>query len=109
MGVALLLCLTQLPKDEPTRARVAISAPIRALSHRGPLTVSVSACFYNYGFFTILAWTPFVLGWGGDYQLPFLVAVGVVALGAVTLAIGRRAVGETRVVPAIAPAIADAT
>ena len=64
MGFALLLCLTQLPKDEPTRARVAISAPIRALRHRGLLTVSVSAFFYNYGFFTILAWTPFVLGWG---------------------------------------------
>jgi MFS transporter, ACDE family, multidrug resistance protein len=226
MAFALLLCLTQLPKDEPTRAKVAISAPIRALRHRGLLTVSVSAFFYNYGFFTILAWTPFVLGWGptaigllffgwgllvaissvvwaprlaarvgevrammltlgvfaalmlsdavgshavvamvtvlcgaccgllntfytgaamsvsdappsvasagynflrwfgggigaflvsriaewtGDYQLPFLVAVGVVALGALTLAVGRHAVGETRVVPAMAPALADAT
>jgi MFS transporter, ACDE family, multidrug resistance protein len=226
MGFALLLCLTQLPKDEPTRAKVAISAPIRALRHRGLLTVSASAFFYNYGFFTILAWTPFVLGWGptaigllffgwgllvaissvvwaprlaarvgevrammltlgvfallmlsdavgshavvavvtvlcgaccgllntfytgaamsvsdaprsvasagynflrwfgggigaflvsriaertGDDQLPFLVAVGVVALGALTLAIGRHAVGETRVIPAMAPALADAT
>jgi len=47
--------------------------------------------------------------WTGDSQLPFLVAVGVVALGAITLAIGRRAVGETRVIPDIAPALADAT
>jgi MFS family permease len=226
MGFALVLCLTQLPKDEPTRARVAISAPIRALRDRGLLTVSVSAFFYNYGFFTILAWTPFVLGWGptaigllffgwgllvaissvvwaprlaarvgevrammltlgafallmladavgshpvvamvtvlcgaccgllntfytgaamsvsdaprsvasagynflrwfggglgaffvsriaewtGDYQIPFLVAVGVVAMGTVTLAVGRRAVGETRSIPTLAPAVADAT
>jgi MFS transporter, ACDE family, multidrug resistance protein len=226
MAMALVLCLTQLPKDQPTRTGVSLSAPISALRHRGLLTVAVSAFFYNYGFFTILAWTPFVLGWGptaigllffgwgllvaissvawaprlatrigevrammltlaafavlmladavgshavvamvtvlcgascgllntfytglamsvsdaprpvasagynflrwfgggigaylvsriaewtGDYQLPFLVAVGVVALGAVTLAVGRRAVGETHVVPSIAPAIADAT
>jgi ACDE family multidrug resistance protein len=226
MCLALVLCLTQLPNDRPTRAGVSLSAPIRALRHRGLLTVAISAFFYNYGFFTILAWTPFVLGWGptaigllffgwgllvaissvawaprlagrigevrsmmltlsafavlmladavgshavvavvtvlcgaccgllntfytglamsvsdaprpvasagynflrwfgggigaylvsriaewtGDNQLPFLVAVGVVALGAVTLAVGRRAVGETRVVPAMAPAIADAT
>ena len=226
MAAALLLCLTQLPKDEPTRARVAISAPIRALRHRGLLTVSLSAFFYYYGFFTILAWTPFVLGWGptaigllffgwgllvaissvvwaprlaarvgevramtitlgvfsllmlsdavgshavvavvtvlcgaccgllntfytgaamsvsdaprsvasagynflrwfgggigaflvsriaewtGDSQLPFLVAVAVVALGGITLAIGRRAVGETHVISEIAPALADAT
>jgi predicted MFS family arabinose efflux permease len=47
--------------------------------------------------------------WTGDSQLPFLVAVAVVLLGAVTLAIGRRAVGEYRVVPAMAPALADAT
>jgi predicted MFS family arabinose efflux permease len=224
MGAALLLCLTQLPHDEPTRNGVSLTAPLRALRHRGLLTVSLSGFFYNYGFFTILAWTPFVLGWGptaigllffgwgvlvaissvvwaprlagrigevrammltlagfalllvadgfgphavvavvtvlvgaccgllntfytgaamsvsgaprpvasagynflrwfggglgayfvsriaewsGDDQLPFLVAVGVVALGAVTLAVGRRAVGETHHVPALAPALAE--
>jgi hypothetical protein len=36
-------------------------------------------------------------------------AVAVVALGALTLVIGRRAVGETRVIPELAPALADAT
>ncbi|MDQ1627749.1 MAG: transporter, family, multidrug resistance protein [Actinomycetota bacterium] len=225
MAAALVLCLTQLPGDEPTRSGVSLRAPILALRHRGLLTVSVSAFFYNYGFFTILAWTPFVLGWGptaigllffgwgvlvaissvvwaprlaarlgqvrammltlggfaalmladalgshvvvatatvlvgaccgllntfytgaamsvsgaprpvasagynflrwfgggigaflvsriaqwtGDDQLPFLVAVGVVVLGALTLTIGRHAVGESRSVPALAPALADA-
>jgi len=226
MGAALVLCATMLPRDEPTRAGVSVTAPIRALRHRGLLTVAVSAFFYNYGFFTILAWTPFVLGWGptaigllffgwgllvaissvvwaprfaarvgevrammltltafallmladavgshavvatvtvlvgaccgllntfytgaamsvsdaprpvasagynflrwfgggtgaylvsriaewsGHDQLPFLVAVGVVACGALVLVIGRRAVGEQRVVPELAPAMADAT
>jgi ACDE family multidrug resistance protein len=224
MACALVLCATLLPRDEPTRAGVSLAAPIRALRHRGLLTVSLSAFFYNYGFFTILAWTPFVLGWGptpigvlffgwgllvafssvvaaprlaarigevrammwtlgvfallmladaigshsvvatvtvlagaccgllntfytgaamsvsdaprpvasagynflrwfgggigaflvsriaewtGDDQLPFLVAVAVVALGAVVLLIGRNAVGETGTVPELAPVMAD--
>jgi ACDE family multidrug resistance protein len=224
MACALVLCATLLPRDEPTRAGVSLAAPIRALRHRGLLTVSLSAFFYNYGFFTILAWTPFVLGWGptpigllffgwgllvaissvvwaprlaarvgevrammwtlgvfallmfadavgshsvvatvtvlvgaccgllntfytgsamsvsdaprpvasagynflrwfgggigaflvsriaewtGHDQLPFLVAVGVVALGAVVLLLGRNAVGESRTVPELATAMAD--
>lgn len=73
MFAALVLCLTQLPRDEPTRAGVSLSAPIKALRHRGLLTISASAFFYNYGFFTVLAWTPFVLGWG------LLVAISSVA------------------------------
>lgn len=245
MAAALVLCLTQLPRDEPTgggtrdleatgrldtpgrpEARGSLTAPVRALRHPGLLTVSLSGFFYNYGFFTILAWTPFVLGWGptaigllffgwgllvavssvvwaprlaarvgqlpammlaltafgvllladafgshvvvgavtvlvgaccgllntfytgaamsvssaprpvasagynflrwfggglgaffvsriaewsGDDQLPFLVAVGVVTLGAVTLVAGRNAVGETGRVPEMAPALADVT
>jgi len=46
--------------------------------------------------------------WSGDDELPFLVGVGVVALGAVVLLVGRRAVGNPRQVPALAPALADA-
>jgi predicted MFS family arabinose efflux permease len=37
---------------------------LRALRHRGLFTVASSAFFYNFAFFTVLAWTPFVLGWG---------------------------------------------
>jgi predicted MFS family arabinose efflux permease len=33
-----------------------------ALGHRGLRTTAVSGLFYNYGFFTILAFTPFILG-----------------------------------------------
>ena len=46
--------------------------------------------------------------WSGDDQLPFLIGVGVVALGAVVLLAGRHAVGNPRAVPAMAPALADA-
>jgi len=35
--------------------------PIRALSHGGLLTMGLMALCYNFGFFTLLAYTPFVL------------------------------------------------
>lgn len=35
--------------------------PVRALGHGGLASVATSAFFYNYAFFTILAFTPFVL------------------------------------------------
>jgi MFS family permease len=37
---------------------------LRALSHRGLLTVGITALLYNFGFFTLLAFTPFPLGLG---------------------------------------------
>ena len=64
MAVAFLLCLTMLDDDAPTDEGRSLLAPLRALRHRGLLTVASSAFFYNFAFFTVLAWTPFVLGWG---------------------------------------------
>jgi predicted MFS family arabinose efflux permease len=64
MAVALVLCLTMLPDDRATGEGRSVLAPLRALRHRGLLTVASSAFFYNFAFFTVLAWTPFVLGWG---------------------------------------------
>ena len=64
MALAFLLCLTMLDADQPTGRGRSVLEPIRALRHRGLLTVASSAFFYNFAFFTVLAWTPFVLGWG---------------------------------------------
>ncbi|KRF24920.1 MFS transporter [Phycicoccus sp. Soil803] len=64
MAVALVAILTTLPATPPTGPRSSISAPLRALSHRGLLTVGITALLYNFGFFTLLAFTPFPLGMG---------------------------------------------
>lgn len=225
MALAFVLCLTMLERDEPSGEGRSVLAPLHALRHRGLLTVASSAFFYNFAFFTVLAWTPFVLGWGptaigllffgwgvlvavssvawaprlaarlgetsamllalgtfavlllvdglgstaavatvtvlcgaalgllntlytgaamsvsdaprpvasagynflrwfggalgatlvghiagwaGDVQAPFLVACGLVALGGALLVVGRRAMGNPREVPALAPALANA-
>ena len=36
-----------------------MSAPLRALKHRGLLTMSLTALCYNWGFFTVLGYAPF--------------------------------------------------
>ncbi|SDT17790.1 MFS transporter [Actinopolymorpha singaporensis] len=64
MLVALVLTATMLVRDQPSTRRVSVSAPFRALRDRRLLLVALSALLYTYAFFTVLAWTPFVLGYG---------------------------------------------
>jgi predicted MFS family arabinose efflux permease len=62
MTVALVATVFSLPKTAPPAHRVSLIEPFRALRHRGLLTVAVTALFYNFGFFTLLAYTPFPIG-----------------------------------------------
>ena len=64
MAIAFVAIISTLPATPPRGTRTSITAPIRALSHRGLLTVGVTALLYNFGFFTLLAFTPFPLAMG---------------------------------------------
>jgi ACDE family multidrug resistance protein len=64
MTVAFVATATTLPKTPPAGRPTSITAPLRALSHRGLLTVGITALLYNFGFFTLLAFTPFPLAMG---------------------------------------------
>jgi MFS transporter, ACDE family, multidrug resistance protein len=57
--VAILILLPPIPLAEH---KSSILEPIQALSHRGLLTLGLTALCYNFGFFTLLAYTPFPLG-----------------------------------------------
>ncbi|HEX2857120.1 MAG TPA: MFS transporter [Propionibacteriaceae bacterium] len=61
MTLALVATALTLPGTRPTGVPTPISAPLRALKHRGLLTVGMTAFLYNFGFFTLLAFTPFPL------------------------------------------------
>jgi len=61
MTVSLLATAVTLPATAPPPLRSSITAPLRALGHRGLLTVGLTALLYNFGFFTLLAFTPFPL------------------------------------------------
>jgi len=54
--IATLILVEKTPK--PAR-RTSIVDPIKALKHRGLLVMSLTALCYNWGFFTLLAYTPF--------------------------------------------------
>ncbi len=64
MFIALVVLLFKLPATPPPAEKTSLAAPLQALRHRGLFGVSFSALFYNFGFFTVLAYTPFVLGFG---------------------------------------------
>jgi len=56
------LCIAAFLKEQPKPARkTSLMDPLRALTHGGLASTAASAFFYNYAFFTVLAFTPFVL------------------------------------------------
>jgi predicted MFS family arabinose efflux permease len=66
MAVASLAIIVLLPREtadeKRDRVRTRLSAPIRALRHPALALLAVAALFYNIGFFVLLAFTPFPLG-----------------------------------------------
>ncbi|MFW5418347.1 MFS transporter [Nocardiopsis sp. CNT-189] len=62
MAVGFLLITTLLKAPPKPAAKTRLSDPLRALAHGGLSTTAVTALFYNFAFFTVLAFTPFVLG-----------------------------------------------
>lgn len=67
LGVAVLMLIALvgttflLPATPPAGRRTSIADPFRALRYPGLLTIALTALFYNMGFFTLLAFTPFPL------------------------------------------------
>ncbi|MFI6480339.1 MFS transporter [Nonomuraea sp. NPDC050663] len=59
-GFVLIATLLKAPPRPAVKTR--LSDPIRALAHGGLSTTAFTALFYNFAFFTVLAFTPFILG-----------------------------------------------
>ncbi|WP_040794243.1 MFS transporter [Nocardia higoensis] len=66
--IALVVLLPEVPKPAHPSS---LAAPFRALRYRGLLIVSITALLYNFGFFTLLAYTPFPLDMG-SYAIGFI-------------------------------------
>jgi ACDE family multidrug resistance protein len=61
MALALVVTVFMLPSTPPAKHATTLADPFRALRHRGLLGVAITALLYNFGFFTLLAFTPFPL------------------------------------------------
>lgn len=59
MAIALLASVFTVPRTPAPARRVSVIEPLEALRHRGLLTVGLTALCYNFGFFTLLAYSPF--------------------------------------------------
>jgi MFS family permease len=62
MLVALVATVVTLPRTARPAQRVSVVAPLRALREPGLRTMALTALCYNFGFFTLFAYTPFPIG-----------------------------------------------
>ena len=59
MAIALIATVVLVQPTPKPAYKSSLSAPLRALRHRGLLIMSLTALCYNWGFFTVLGYAPF--------------------------------------------------
>ncbi|MET3806739.1 MFS family permease [Nakamurella sp. UYEF19] len=99
MLIALIATIFLLPKTPVPEHKQRLSEPLAALKHRSLATTSITGLLYNWGFFTLLGYSPFLMGINSPIKLGLVFfAWGVlVALFAVFGAPGlRRRFGTPR-------------
>lgn len=64
MAIAFVAVLVLLRGGQPARTPIPLSAPLRALRRPALAVLATAALFYNIGFFILLAFSPFPLGFG---------------------------------------------
>lgn len=72
MGIALVATIVLLPATPKPTRKESITEPIRALRHRTLATTSGVGLLYNWGFFTLLGYSPFLMGDLNPHQLGFV-------------------------------------
>jgi predicted MFS family arabinose efflux permease len=61
MLIALVATVVLVPRTSRPTQRSSISEPIKALRHRSLATTSATGLLYNWGFFTLLGYAPFLM------------------------------------------------
>lgn len=65
MAVAFVGLFVMMPTKQTShaaKAKTSLLDPFRAMKYRSLLVFGITACLYNFGFFTLLAYAPFVTG-----------------------------------------------
>ncbi|MCD2190674.1 MFS transporter [Actinomycetospora soli] len=62
MAVALIATLVLLDRTPRPTEKISLGAPLAALRHRSLATIALTAFAYNWGFFTLLAYSPYSMG-----------------------------------------------
>src|SRR3954468_7642223 len=61
MAISLIATTLLLPATPNTSRRESVTEPIKALRHRSLATTCVAGLLYNWGFFTLLGYSPFLM------------------------------------------------
>ncbi|GAA4776630.1 MFS transporter [Actinomycetospora chlora] len=69
MAIALIATLVLLDKTPKPAKKISLLDPIKALRHRSLATIALTAFAYNWGFFTLLAYSPYSMGGLDELQL----------------------------------------
>ena len=69
MGIALIATLVLLPPTPRPDRRESITEPLKALRHRSLATTSVVGLLYNWAFFTLLGYSPFLMNIASPQKL----------------------------------------
>ncbi|ADZ10306.1 major facilitator superfamily MFS_1 [Methanobacterium lacus] len=65
MAVAFVFLITYMPESKEEQKQIPTTSlrdPFRAMKHRPIAVFGIAACLYNFGFFTLLAYAPFIMG-----------------------------------------------
>ncbi|MGE2719588.1 MFS transporter [Mycolicibacterium celeriflavum] len=89
MAFALVVTAFLLPSTPRAERATTLADPFRALRHRGLLGVAITALLYNFGFFTLLAFTPFPLDMSA-YQIGLIFFGWGVALAFTSVVVAPR-------------------
>ena len=106
MAVAFTAIATLLPATPRPAVRVSVSDPLRALGHRGLRTVAAMAFLYNFGFFTLLAYTPFALEISSPIRLGFVFFGWGLCLAIASVVLAPRLQRRFGTVPVVATMLA---
>ncbi|MFL6558525.1 MAG: MFS transporter [Bacillus sp. (in: firmicutes)] len=60
--IGLFILMPKSTSQNRVKTRTSLLDPFRALKHRSLLVFGIAAALYNFGFFTLLAYAPFVMG-----------------------------------------------
>jgi len=66
MAIAMVATLLFVPAMPQPEQKTSLSAPLKALRHRGLLTMGIMALLYNWGFFTMLGYAPYPMELGAQ-------------------------------------------
>ena len=74
MFIALLATIFLLPNTPRPSHQQKLSEPLAALKHRSLRMTSITGLLYNWGFFTLLGYSPFLMGIDSPIKLGFVFA-----------------------------------